>query len=63
MASEGEDMETGSTGECTGMTRFVENAGSPPSPAVPAQVDSLLDALEPILGDCTSFPSPEEAEA
>ena len=56
-------MEAGSTGEFTGMTRFVEDAGSPPSPAVPAQVDSLLDALEPILGDCTSFPSPEEAEA
>lgn len=62
VASEGEDMEMESISECTGMSRFVEDAGSP-SPVVPAQVNSLLDALGPALGDCNSPLSPEEAEA
>ena len=63
VASDGGDVETGSNSECTGMTRFVEDAGSPPSPVFPAQVNTLLDALEPILGGYTSSPTTEDAEA
>jgi hypothetical protein len=43
------------------MTRFANGICSPPSPVAPAQVNLLLDALEPILAGYTSPPSPEEA--
>jgi len=59
--SEDGDAEMGSTGEITGETYLTNDTCSPPSPVVPAQVDSLLDALEPILAGCASTPSPEEA--
>jgi hypothetical protein len=62
VSSEAEDAETGSTGECAGITGFANSIRSPPSPVIPAQVDSLLDALGPVLADYgTSPPSPEEA--
>lgn len=61
VSSEEDDMETGSTGEFTPTNRFASDTRSPPSPIVSAQVDSLLSALEPILADYTSPPSPEEA--
>ena len=60
-SSEADDAEMGSNGECTGMTRFANGIRSPPSPVVPAQVNLLLDALEPILANYASPPSPEEA--
>jgi len=61
VSSEADDAETGSTGECTGVNRFANGIRSPPSPVIPAQASSLLDALGPILTDYTCPPSPEEA--
>jgi hypothetical protein len=61
VSSEEDDGETGSTGEFTGVTRFANSIRSPPSPAIPARVNLLLDALEPILANYTSPLSPEEA--
>lgn len=55
-----DNTETRSTGECIGMTCFENGIRSPPSPVVPAQVNSLLDALEPVLARYTSPSSPEE---
>ena len=61
VSPEAGSAETGSTGECIGMTRFANGIRSPPSPVAPAQVNLLLDALEPVLADYISPPSPEEA--
>jgi len=56
------DEETWFTGEySTGETRFSNGTRSPPSPVAPAQAESLLSALGPILTDYASPPSPEEA--
>lgn len=60
MSLEVDYVETGSTGEYSpGVTRFSNGTHSPPSPVVPAQAESLLSALGPILANCV--PSPEEA--
>ena len=54
-------VKTGHNGEYTSATCFADGIRSPPSPVIPAQVDLLMDALEPILADYTSPPSPKGA--
>ena len=57
VSSDEDNTEMGSSGEYTGTTRFANGIRSPPSPVLPEQVSSLLDALGPVLVDYTPPPS------
>ena len=62
MSLEMDIVETGPIGGYfAGETSFSNGTHSPPSPVVPAQAESLLSALGPILADYASPRSPEEA--
>lgn len=56
-------VETGFTftSKPAGMTHLANGSCSPPSPAAPGRVNLLMDALEPILANHCSSPSPKEA--
>ena len=61
MSLEEDDFGAGFTDEySTGEARVSDGSRSPPSPVVPAQAESLLSALGPVLADHGSSPSPEE---
>ena len=62
MSLEEDDVGMGFAGEYfAGEASFSNGIRSPPSPVVPAQAESLLSALGPILADFVSPSSPEEA--
>jgi hypothetical protein len=62
MSLEEDDIRTGFTHpEFAGITHPASGSCSPLSPVVPAQVDLMMGALEPLLAGYASPPSPEEA--
>jgi hypothetical protein len=61
MSLDEDDWKTGSASNFIGMTRFANGSCSPPSPVIPAQVNLMMDTLEPVLASYTSPPSLEEA--
>lgn len=61
MSLEEDLVETGFAGRFAGIAHFTNGSCSPPSPAAPARVNLLMDALEPVLANRTSRSCPEDA--